>query len=231
MATAGLGRPADIGRDLERGGARVSSGLADAQGSREDVLGCTHCLHAVQVLDHDHDPSRFASTCKPDSVWKPSRSGRAGRSRSSPPRPSRRTWRPRAGSSTRSRPGSTISTRVELSIMTRLPAGCARGAARMNGRRPTSDRRLVRTGGTALGSAARRHPRGRPGAAGNVVAAILGRIDLLAGQPGLGRAGRVPGTRELVVPGTPYLIPYRVRNDRLEIIANFHGRQRWPEKL
>ena len=73
--------------------------------------------------------------------------------------------------------------------------------------------------------------RDRPGAAGDVVAAILGSIDLLAGQPGLGRAGRVPGTRELVVPGTPYLIPYRVRNDRLEIIAIFHGRQRWPEKL
>ena len=73
--------------------------------------------------------------------------------------------------------------------------------------------------------------RDRPGAAGNVVAAILGSIDLLAGQPGLGRAGRVPGTRELVVPGTPYLIPYRVRNDRFEIIAIFHGRQRWPEKL
>lgn len=73
--------------------------------------------------------------------------------------------------------------------------------------------------------------RDRPGAAGNVVAAILGHVDRLAQHPGLGRAGRVPGTRELVVHGTPYLVPYRVRNDRLEIIAIFHGRQRWPERL
>lgn len=33
------------------------------------------------------------------------------------------------------------------------------------------------------------------------------------------------GTREVVVPGTPYVIPYRLRSDRLEIIAVFHGRQ------
>jgi toxin ParE1/3/4 len=35
----------------------------------------------------------------------------------------------------------------------------------------------------------------------------------------------------LVVQGTPYVVPYRVRNERLEIIAIFHGRQRWPQKL
>jgi len=46
-----------------------------------------------------------------------------------------------------------------------------------------------------------------------------------------GRAGRLIGTRELVVTDTPYIIPYRVRNERLELIAVFHGRQRWPEKL
>lgn len=71
----------------------------------------------------------------------------------------------------------------------------------------------------------------RPAAAENVAATILDSVDLLALHPGLGRAGRVPGTRELVVQGTPYVVPYRVRDDRLEIIAIFHGRQRWPEKL
>ena len=71
----------------------------------------------------------------------------------------------------------------------------------------------------------------RPVAAENVAATILDSVDLLALHPGLGRAGRVPGTRELVVQGTPYVVPYRVRDDRLEIIAIFHGRQRWPEKL
>jgi plasmid stabilization system protein ParE len=35
----------------------------------------------------------------------------------------------------------------------------------------------------------------------------------------------------LVVPQTPYVIPYRVRRERLELIAVFHGRQKWPLKL
>jgi toxin ParE1/3/4 len=60
---------------------------------------------------------------------------------------------------------------------------------------------------------------------------ILKAVDLLQTQSGMGRPGRVAGTRELVVPGTPYIIPYRVRRERLELIAVFHGRQRWPEKL
>jgi toxin ParE1/3/4 len=60
---------------------------------------------------------------------------------------------------------------------------------------------------------------------------VLRAVDLLATQPELGRPGRVPGTRELVISGTGFLIPYRVRGGRLELIAVFHGRQRWPEQL
>ena len=60
---------------------------------------------------------------------------------------------------------------------------------------------------------------------------ILSAIDLLQTHPEMGRPGRVFGTRELVVPDTPFLIPYRVRQGRLELIAVFHGRQRWPRKL
>ena len=37
-------------------------------------------------------------------------------------------------------------------------------------------------------------------------------------------------TRELVVPGTRFVI-YRLRGDRLEVIADFHGRQKWPKSL
>jgi toxin ParE1/3/4 len=47
--------------------------------------------------------------------------------------------------------------------------------------------------------------------------------------PEIGRAGRVPGMRELVVSGTPYIAPYRVRDDAVEIIAVLHGARRWPE--
>jgi toxin ParE1/3/4 len=60
---------------------------------------------------------------------------------------------------------------------------------------------------------------------------LSGAVELLATQPEMGRPGRVLGTRELVVPDTGYIIPYRVRRDRLELIAVFHGRQRWPKKL
>jgi plasmid stabilization system protein ParE len=59
----------------------------------------------------------------------------------------------------------------------------------------------------------------------------LATANLLRDQPGLGRPGRIRGTRELIVPGTPYLIPYRVRRHHLEIIAVFHGRRRWPPHL
>jgi toxin ParE1/3/4 len=60
---------------------------------------------------------------------------------------------------------------------------------------------------------------------------ILKAVDLLQSHPEMGRPGRVVGTRELVVAGTPYVIPYRVRRERLELIAVFHGRQKWPAKL
>jgi toxin ParE1/3/4 len=60
---------------------------------------------------------------------------------------------------------------------------------------------------------------------------IAASVDLLASQPALGRPGRVPGTRELIITGTPYIDPYRVRDDTVEILRVFHGARRWPEKL
>ena len=64
-----------------------------------------------------------------------------------------------------------------------------------------------------------------------VAGRILKAVELLQTQPEMGRPGRVLGTRELVVPETPYIMPYRVRRDRLELIAVFHGRQKWPAKF
>ena len=60
---------------------------------------------------------------------------------------------------------------------------------------------------------------------------ILQSVEVLQKQPEVGRPGRVIGTRELVVPNTRYIIPYRVRRERLELIAVLHGRQKWPTKL
>jgi len=73
--------------------------------------------------------------------------------------------------------------------------------------------------------------RENPAAAGRTAATLLAAIDRLAHLPNLGRSGRVSGTRELVVPGTPYAVPYRLRGEFLEIIAVFHGRQSWPKRL
>ena len=73
--------------------------------------------------------------------------------------------------------------------------------------------------------------RENPGAAARTATTLLAAVDRLSELPHLGRPGRVSGTRELVVPGTRYVIPYRVRGERLEIIAVFHGRQRWPKRL
>lgn len=70
-----------------------------------------------------------------------------------------------------------------------------------------------------------------PGAAARVAERLLAAVDLLAAHPDLGRPGRVFGTRELVVPDTPYVIPYRVHGARLELIAVLHGRQKWPARL
>lgn len=39
------------------------------------------------------------------------------------------------------------------------------------------------------------------------------------------------GTRELVVPGTPFIVPYRVIQNRIEIIRVLHTSQLWPAQL
>ena len=64
-----------------------------------------------------------------------------------------------------------------------------------------------------------------------IVNRILDAVDVLATQPNMGRPGRLPGTRELVISGTPYIVPYRVRHERLELLAVFDGRRQWPGRL
>ena len=67
-----------------------------------------------------------------------------------------------------------------------------------------------------------------PDAAGRVVQ-IFRTANLPKKNPAMGRPGRVAGTRELVVAGTPYVLPYRVRADAVEILRVFHAARRWPE--
>jgi toxin ParE1/3/4 len=70
-----------------------------------------------------------------------------------------------------------------------------------------------------------------PGAATRIVARIFEQTDQLAAHPHIGRPGRVPGTRELVVKDAPYIVPYRVRDGEVELLAVFHGARQWPEKF
>ncbi len=69
-----------------------------------------------------------------------------------------------------------------------------------------------------------------PAAARLVVQRVLAAVALLSEQPGLGRPGRVAGTRELLVPKTRYIVPYRVRSNTVEILRVFHTSRRPPRQ-
>ena len=60
---------------------------------------------------------------------------------------------------------------------------------------------------------------------GDAVHAAVGR---LADYPVMARSGRVAGTRELVVVGTPYIVVYRIEPAAVVILRVLHGAQRWP---
>jgi toxin ParE1/3/4 len=65
-------------------------------------------------------------------------------------------------------------------------------------------------------------------AAQRMVVGLVASVDALRDHPNLGRPGRLTGTRELVVSGTPYVVPYQVQGDDVQILAVFHGARRWP---
>lgn len=66
------------------------------------------------------------------------------------------------------------------------------------------------------------------GSAAVVLSRIRASIQSLEQLPSYGRAGRLPGTRELVVPRTPYVVVYRVTAQAIQIARVLHGSQDWP---
>ena len=70
-----------------------------------------------------------------------------------------------------------------------------------------------------------------PATAIQIILRIIDAVELLADQPGIGRSGRVEGTRELVVTGTPFIIPYRLKNGFIEILRVYHQARKWPNNL
>lgn len=70
-----------------------------------------------------------------------------------------------------------------------------------------------------------------PTAAVSVKERIEQATTYLATNPAMGRQGRIDGTRELVISRLPYIIPYRVRYGRVEILDVIHAARRWPSHL
>jgi toxin ParE1/3/4 len=71
-----------------------------------------------------------------------------------------------------------------------------------------------------------------PAAAERMADRILHDIETqLPANPRMGRPGRVPSTRELVILKTPYIVPYRIEGHTIEILRVYHGARRWPKRV
>lgn len=73
--------------------------------------------------------------------------------------------------------------------------------------------------------------RNNPAAAAEVVTKVVKAVSMLEQQPGLGRPGRVPGSKELVVPDTPFIVPYRVKEGYVQVLRIYHSSRKWPDQL
>ena len=68
-----------------------------------------------------------------------------------------------------------------------------------------------------------------PTAAVDVILTILDKIEtVIATNPSIGRKGRMLGTREFVLSDLPYIIPYKVKNNILEIVRVIHTSRKFP---
>jgi len=61
-----------------------------------------------------------------------------------------------------------------------------------------------------------------PTAARKVAKVIYNSVHKLSDHPEIGRPGRIPGTREMIIKTIPYLIPYRVRDNTIHILRVLH---------
>lgn len=68
-----------------------------------------------------------------------------------------------------------------------------------------------------------------PAAATKVSGTIRDAIASLQRFPDAGRPGHRPGLRELVIAVYPYVVRYRVQEDRIQILRIFHTSQQWQE--
>lgn len=62
-------------------------------------------------------------------------------------------------------------------------------------------------------------------------AEIDNQVDRLLQYPEMGRPGRIKTTCELVIGRTLFIVAYRIKDDRIEILRVLHGAQQWPNNL
>lgn len=70
-----------------------------------------------------------------------------------------------------------------------------------------------------------------PSAAGRVADKIWRGTEVLVRHPMAGREGRVAGTRELVIRGTPFIVAYRIERNEVSILAVIHAAREWPDEF
>jgi toxin ParE1/3/4 len=60
---------------------------------------------------------------------------------------------------------------------------------------------------------------------------IFSAVEMLERFTEAGRPGRIYGTRELVIVPTPFLVAYRIRRSKVEIVSLLHGARKWPDRF
>jgi addiction module RelE/StbE family toxin len=73
--------------------------------------------------------------------------------------------------------------------------------------------------------------RDNPIAAVESVLKIIAVVESLSRFAEAERPGRVPDTREFVIPGLPFIVPYRIASSTIVILRVYHTSRKWPDQL
>ena len=65
-------------------------------------------------------------------------------------------------------------------------------------------------------------------AAVHTVLRVMESIEYLVAYPTMGRTGRVPKTRELMVSSTPFIVIYQIREQVIMVLRILHAARKWP---
>ena len=81
-----------------------------------------------------------------------------------------------------------------------------------------------------------RHPReymseDSPASAGKMVSRIRDAAQNQKKNPRMGKEGRLPGTRELILAKTLYIVVYILEGNEIQIVAVIHSAMRWPDSF